>query len=265
VGLILDTGAEHTILSQATADRLQLPQNRAYPRTLRGIGGAVVSGAVELPGLAAAGTVLRNFGALVGSIDLPSFEGVVPDGLLGADILSSFELDLDLRHGILRLYDPLFCRAPAADWGQAYAVIEANRSLHDRLFFPALLNGQRLAVIFDTGAQRSLLDLQSARTIGADMQALDREPTKTVRGVASSIQARLYRFRKLEVGGQSLPDPILLVAPLNLNDADLVLGNDYLRSRRVWLSYGSHRIFLAHPPRDDPVFSGGQVGPASKR
>jgi hypothetical protein len=39
-------------------------------------------------------------------------------------------------------------------------------------------------------------------------------------------------------------DPEIIVTDLKLSDADLVLGVDFLSSRRLWLSYGSHRIFL---------------------
>jgi hypothetical protein len=31
---------------------------------------------------------------------------------------------------------------------------------------------------------------------------------------------------------------------INLNDADFVLGIDFLGSQRVWISYGSQQLFL---------------------
>ena len=46
---------------------------------------------------------------------------------------------------------------------------------------------------------------------------------------------------------QSTDDPLGVVASLGLQDADLVLGADFLRSRRVWLSYRSHLIFVGRP------------------
>ena len=39
-------------------------------------------------------------------------------------------------------------------------------------------------------------------------------------------------------------DPVIVVTRLGLQDADLILGADFLRSHRVWLSYGSHRVFI---------------------
>jgi len=35
------------------------------------------------------------------------------------------------------------------------------------------------------------------------------------------------------------------VTDVMLSDADLVLGIDFLKSRRLWLSYGSQQLFLS--------------------
>jgi hypothetical protein len=40
-------------------------------------------------------------------------------------------------------------------------------------------------------------------------------------------------------------NPALIVADVSLRDADLILGIDFLSSRRLWLSYGSQQIFLS--------------------
>jgi predicted aspartyl protease len=243
--LILDTGAESTIVSTNAADRLQLPRNMVYPRRLRGLGGGVVGGAVGLPGLAVGGLHLPNFGALVGPIDLPKLGGFVPDGLLGADILSDYDVDLDLAHSRVRL----LCSVGEPDWGRPYSVIGANLSVHDRLFFGSTPDGKKIAAIIDTGAQHTVIDSRAALAAGADPQALRREPAKAVRGIsgASGIEARPNRFHQLAIGDETLPNPTLLVAPLDLEDADLIVGADFLRDRHIRLSYRSHRIFLGRP------------------
>src|SRR3954471_21094285 len=196
--LILDTGAQSTVISTSAADRLQLPRNMVYPRHLRGLGGAVVGGAVALPGLAAAGADLPSFGALVGPIDLPKLGGVVPDGLLGADILVDYDVDLDLANNRVRLS----CPSGAPEWPGAYTAIEANRSLHDRLFFWSALDGKKVATIIDTGAQHSVIDSAAALSIGVDLQTLRRQPAIGIRGIsgAGGMQASPYRFSELVVG-----------------------------------------------------------------
>jgi hypothetical protein len=49
----------------------------------------------------------------------------------------------------------------------------------------------------------------------------------------------------LEIGPMVIQDPEVIVTDLKLGDADLILGIDFLSSRRIWLSYGSRRIFLS--------------------
>jgi predicted aspartyl protease len=240
VSFILDTGAERTIIAPALAKRLHLRQDRAYPRQLRSLGGAVTGGDVELPGLAAAGVALPNFGAWVGA-DLPPIAGV--DGLLGADILSRFDVDLDLPHDYVRLYDNPAC-SPAQVWHQPYTAIAANRSLHDRLFFKALLDGQPIAAVFDTGARRSVLDTRAAGVAAGAGRMVDAGPAIALHGMGGNVEGHMYRFRQLRLAGEQVADPALVVAPLDLEDADLLLGVDFLRTRRVWLSYRSHRIYL---------------------
>jgi hypothetical protein len=68
-----------------------------------------------------------------------------------------------------------------------------------------------------------------------------------MQGVAGNpLSSRLHRFGKLELGNLVLRNPEIVVTDVNITEADLVLGVDFLSSRRVWLSYGSRRIFIAN-------------------
>jgi hypothetical protein len=68
----------------------------------------------------------------------------------------------------------------------------------------------------------------------------------TMQGVAGDpLPARIHRFTKLEFGDLALRNPEIVVADPKLREADLVLGVDLLSSRRLWLSYGSRRIFIS--------------------
>jgi len=57
------------------------------------------------------------------------------------------------------------------------------------------------------------------------------------------VSARVHRFPRWNRGG-AIRNPEIMVADLRLSDADLVLGIDLLRPQRIWLSYGSQKIFL---------------------
>jgi predicted aspartyl protease len=245
---LLDTGAERTILTAEAAKRLKVEAHGEYPRRMRSLGGNVSSGDAHLRNVQFAGMTLDDFRILVAAISFPRMSGSAIDGLLGADFLSSFDLDLDLPRRRLILYDRLACALAAPPWGQPFSRIPVNRSLHDRLFFPVLLDGHRVTALIDTGAQRTAIDLDTAAKLGVGPAALARDPVTTLRGVASEVvKSWAHRFGRLEVGGESVRDPIIVVTRLGLQDADLVLGSDFLRNRRIWLSYGAHQILLGRP------------------
>ncbi len=246
--LLLDTGAERTILTTAAATRLGIVAHYEYARHMRSIGSAVAGGSARLRTFEVGGMTERGFRALVGSVSLPTVGGRPLDGLLGADFLDDFDVDIDLPNRRVLLYAPQSCPTEAPAWGEPYTTIAANRSLHDRLFFPVTLDGHRLAALIDTGAQLTALDATAAAAMGVSGAELARDPVATLRGAAAEIvKSHAHRFTRLDIAGQVVHDPIIMVAPLGLQDADLVIGADFLRWRRVWLSYASHLVFLGPP------------------
>jgi predicted aspartyl protease len=245
---LADTGAERTILSTAAAQRLGIAAHYEYARRMRSLGAAVSSGDARLRSLGLGSATLADFRVLVGSVSLPSAGGRPLDGLLGADFLGSFEVEIDLPHDRLILYQKPPCAISAPSWHAPYVTIAANRSLHDRLFFPVSLDGHRLAALIDTGAQLTALDAEAATAAGVTGAALARDPSANLRGAAAeTVKSRAHRFNRLDIGGEVVRDPVIVVATLGLQDADLVLGADFLRTRRAWLSYGSRRVFLTRP------------------
>jgi predicted aspartyl protease len=242
---LFDTGAERTIISAAAAKRLGVDAHYEYARQMRSLGGPVAGGDAILRRFDPGGLALADFRILVGPVNLPSIQGRPIDGLLGADFLDDYELDLDLAHRSIILFAPPPCPITAPAWNRPYTTIRANRSLHDRLFFPVQLDGHRLAALIDTGAQLTTLDAESAAVLGVTGSELARDPVTTLRGAAAeAVNSRAHRFSELEIDGESLRDQTIMVARLGLQDADLVLGADFLRWQRIWLSYASHQIFI---------------------
>ncbi|MGH7110013.1 MAG: aspartyl protease family protein [Stellaceae bacterium] len=245
--LILDTGAEETVLTAAAAARLGLKGHYAYPHSLRSVSGGVATGQARIESLSVGDSAVRNFFVLVGSLTLPSAAGAQPAGLLGGDFLSHFDVDLDLAEGRLALYPP-GCGPARPPWRSAYTTIPANLSIDDRLFFPVALDGHKLFAFIDTGAQVSTIDTAAAARLGLSKAEISGDPAARLRGVsAAPMEAHAHRFAWLRIGGDTVRDPVLIVTALNLPDADIVLGLDFLRGRRVWFSYLTHRIFLARP------------------
>ena len=157
---LFDTGAERSIMTAAAAKRLGVAAHFEYARRMRSLGTAVAGGDARLSSFNLGGMPLSNFSILVGAVALPPIGGKPIDGLLGADFLGDYEVELDLPHRRITLFTPPPCPMTAPPWRGSYATIDANRSLHDRLFFPVRLDGHQLSALIDTGAQLTTLDAE---------------------------------------------------------------------------------------------------------
>jgi predicted aspartyl protease len=182
----------------------------------------------------------------VASLNMPSVFSGPLDGVLGADTLSSFDVDLDLPHHRMVFFGKQSCASAAPAWAEPYATIPARKTFSNHLSFPAKLDGRQIDTFIDTGAQLSVLSSRAALALGVTEAALSRDrATVTLGAAAERLNSHLHRFSHMEIGGEVVRNPELIVADVNLKDGDLVLGIDFLGSRRIWLSYGSQQIFLS--------------------
>ncbi len=245
---LLDTGAESTLLSTEAAKRLGLAAHYTYSRRIAGFGGVLPTGEVHPDSVLVGGLAMPGFFALVAAVQLARLRGEAADGLLGADILAEHDLDMDLLDRRLTLYAPVTCDAPPLPWGRGAHGTAAHVSMRRHLVFDVQIAGKVLPAFIDTGAQVSFIDGAAAARLGVDAAALRQDPTVNVRGVASGERGlRRHRFARLDVAGVGWTGPVLVVAPLGLDDADVILGADFLDSHRVWFAYRGRHLFVGAP------------------
>jgi predicted aspartyl protease len=242
VTLILDTGAERTVLTAAAAKRIDAQTPRIeFQRQLHGIAGALSTGEVEL----------RSFN--IGAVAIPWRRAVVVpsvpasiEGLLGVETLSDFDIDLDMPRQRLGLYQKQTCSTAVPAWTGSHTGIETGESRGRHLFFPLLLDDHPVVAFVDTGSQRSVLAARAAYAVGLTDAALARDRSVTLQSAAAAqVTGHLHRFSRLAIGAEVIRDPEVVVSNLQLADADMIIGMDIIGSRRLWLSYGSHKIFLS--------------------
>jgi len=239
--LLLDTGAEATVLTPAAAQRIGAQQARVMGRQMHGITGDIPAGELELRSFTIGGVEVPRKRVRVAPIEIVNALSGPLDGVLGADTLSSFDIDLDLPGRRMTLYQEQSCAIASPAWAQPYA----GRSPSNRLYFPVQLDGRRISALFDTGAQFSVLSTRTALALGVSEGVLARDPAVMVRGAdGEQLSAHAHRFFRLEVDGEVIRNAEIDVTEINLNDADFVLGIDFLGSQRVWISYGSQQLFL---------------------
>ena len=247
VKLLVDTGAEKTLLTEATVERLHLPRDYTHATRTYGIGDATAAWDALLPhGMVLGGVRFPVDRVTVGRFGIANVGGDAADGLLGADILLAFDLDLDLPTGQLSLYRARRqCPDAAPPWPQPYIRVAGVATRHDRLMVPFELDGVSGLAVVDTGAQLSSISEHLAEQMGVAADTLSADRTVMAHGAApNQVAVRLHRFRELRVGPAVMEAPALPVVPMTSGMGEALVGADFLKGRRAWLSYSTHRIFV---------------------
>ncbi len=84
VRMLVDTGADKTVITPAVADQIGVSYRR--DQVLKGVTGEGVGALVELPRLRVGSMELRDFEVIVGPADAPN--------LLGMDVLNALDLSV---------------------------------------------------------------------------------------------------------------------------------------------------------------------------
>ncbi len=248
IRLMIDTGSDAGLLTPQAASRFRLAPDPDRHVRIQGTGGTGRSAPIAtLPALAIGGLLLGDVSMPIGS--LPAAPNLAPPvaGFLGGDVLSRFDLDIDVPNATLAFYrvdlPSLACATPPA-WNGAYATIPLTR--HGvRLSLGATLDGHPISALVDTGARSRLLSQAAGRRIGVPAAALAADPGGIDSGVDMHEQVYHWHvFKSLVIGGETALSPTLTVAPLSAEEPfDMLLGTDWLAGHEVWISYSTGQMF----------------------
>ena len=244
VSLLLDTGAQaHLVLPEA-ARSLRLPVLPGSVPVI-GTGGARAAPVVMLAGVRLGGVVLPPAPTPVAEV--PALPSVTPmlAGLLGAPLLDRYDLDLDVSSGRMGLYEAGACGAATPALGRRMTVVPLEITPDHAALLTVRVNGQALVALLDTGSRATLLTEAAGQRLGL------RAPVSanTARGVdGERLPLQHARVRELSVGDDVRRNVPVSIAPLQLERAEMLLGLDYLRQRRVWISYATGQLAIALPP-----------------
>ena len=175
-----------------------------------------------------------------------------PVGILGADVLSRYDLDVDFPNRTMTLYTAQGCIAQFLPWQGRYFeyAAESQPGSKHRFVIPVTLNGQKLDAILSTGTWRTLVKRSVLSRIGGIrvVQSTTTSPAR-VGTQQTSIVMDLFRFDNFQIGPRNYQNVRLQVSDSIPDGEDIVLGLDFMHSRRVWFSPSSQRAFMQ--PSDD--------------
>jgi predicted aspartyl protease len=247
VTLLVDTGAERTLLTEAAVDHLRLPRDPHHATRTFGIGSPSAAWDARLPnGIVLGPTRFPVDSVTVGHFGINQAAGGSADGLLGADILLAFDVDIDApAHRITFYRARRECPDAKPPWNEPYTEIPGVSTRRDRMVVPFKLDGVDGTAVLDTGAQASSISRTMAARVGLAESAMAGDRTVMAHGASpDQVAVRIHRFNTLQVGSAVIHDPAMPVVPTVGGMGDGLVGADFLRDRRVWLSFSAQRLFV---------------------
>lgn len=188
--------------------------------------------------------------------------GVPVIGVLGEDILSRFDVEMNIQEGLFALYLPEGCETSnLAYWTDSYNVADmAFYSANDRrIQVNVQINGQTVTAMIDSGAPQTQLSLDVARTLGVTPESQGVESAGPIVGIhgqstpswigvfdsfvfdqekISPARISMYKFSKTEGEGSRVRRAIL--------DFDMLLGFDFLRAHHVMFSHSQGKVYVSY-------------------
>jgi tetratricopeptide (TPR) repeat protein/predicted aspartyl protease len=258
VRLMVDSGAFFSMISAAMAEELKLKIGPApYGFSLRGIGGTTQPSVGTAKVFTIANVDIPNVEFLVGG----SEAGSGSSGLLGQNFLVNWNVEYDLAKGAIRLFKDTDCSKQflaywAAQAQQPYTVtnIEKVTPRYPHAIGHAYINGEKIKVLFDSGAFKSVLSLKAAARAGVKVDSpgvIDGGLTGGVgRNMVRSYIAPFASFKFAD--GEEIKNARLRVADFDIGLADMLIGADFFLSHRIFVANTQDKLYFTY--NGGPVF-----------
>lgn len=244
VVLFIDTGAVMSSVSSSAAERFALSGGMGSRSvTLGGIGGAIIAPLVTV----------RHLGLGYGharDIELPvlpglpaSVQGLPVLGLFGADFMANYDVDIDIPNHHFALYLLHHCGKNIQPFDPPYFQVPFQLD-GTAIKLDLKLNDTALNAVLDSGSSITTITEEDAGRAGVTKTLLASDPGNTrLIGIDHHlIKARRHQFGSLEIGDEQMRNFHFAVA--DISSGTSLLGADFLRLNRVWISYSRQMLFI---------------------
>ncbi|HEV7358581.1 MAG TPA: aspartyl protease family protein [Steroidobacteraceae bacterium] len=258
VQLLVDSGASFSMISAAMAKQLNLRLGPAPPGfSIRGVGGKIDISVGTAKVFRIANVDVPNVDFLVGG----SEAGGGSSGVLGQNFLVSWNVEYDLAKGLIRIFKDTDCSKQfLAYWGiqnpERVTVTNIDKTTlrSPHAIGHAFVNGEKIRVLFDSGAFKSVLSIKAAQRAGLKLdspEVIDGGETSGIgRNLVKSYIAPFASFRFAD--GEEIKNARLRVADIDLDLADMLVGADFFLSHRIFIANSQEKVYFTY--NGGPVF-----------
>lgn len=255
---IADSGAFFSSLTPAAAATFKLHLEPVSPRyEVRGIGGYTRVWLTTVQSFTIAGYSVPRVPFLVLGNDL----GADAVGLLGQNVFRIADVEYDLANGAIRLMRPHECKgAPLAYWAKAasksVSVIDIRSATREvpHTESVAYVSGNKIRVMFDTGAATSMLTLDAAKRAGVTPDSDGVVSGGGSSGIGSrTMKTWIAPFQSFRIGDEEIRNTKLRIGELGLPYTDMLIGADFFLSHRVYVASSQDKLYFTY--NGGPVFN----------
>jgi tetratricopeptide (TPR) repeat protein len=254
---VADSGAFYSMVSPASAAEFKL---RTYPApfglVVNGVGGDAGVSVARVKEFTLAGAHISNIEFLVGGGEA----GGDSVGVLGQNVFRIGDVEYDLGKGAIRLMREDGCgKANLAYWvsgTQAFSMmdIQWTTPLTPHTTGMAYINGVKIRVMFDTGADTSFLSRKAAESAGIKVDAPGVTYAGLSRGIGrEQVKTWIAPVTSFKVGDEEIRNTRLRIGDTVIDSADMLIGADFFLSHRVYVASKQHKLFFTY--NGGPVFN----------
>jgi len=265
---MVDTAGVFSKISQGVVNQQNL---KAIPTNMElyGVGGKLRISSVNIQSLKIGNNEAKNFHLAVGGFTPPA--GSKFDGVLGADLLTLFDVEFDFANRKMNLFSQDHCPGKVVYWTRSgYAALPFHLTSgplgtgNNHIALTMTLDGHDVTTDLDTGSSFTWLRRQSA----AQIFSVDEKAPGVERVAGSSDDSPVYKkqFNLLQIGGVAVQSPQIEIIfdragdafrmehseksrddPIygaRLDEEDLTLGMNVLSKLRFFVAYKEHKIYV---------------------
>lgn len=268
--LLLDLGAEGSMLSQQIVDELQLPtrQSRMEFYTLTGAKiDRYTSVDIKI------GTLKGNLKMMVSPILNDTGDNPDVVGLIGTDVLSNFDLSIDFGTNKLDLLSKQHCDGNVVYWkAPAVTVVPFKAWGVSQIVFDVTLDGKTMKALLDTGAWHSVLKIPVAqRLFKLELGSAD-TPAAGYLNESDTLKTYRHTFKSLDFNGIAVSNPDIRLIPDTMQkklsytplgshiearddalQAPILVGMNVLRHLHIYIAYGEKKIYVTQAGAQAPA------------
>lgn len=259
--LILDTGAHASFLTDKVVQELGLD---VLPAPVRSYG--LTGTYTEKMATAPMKLGQLSFQRVQFMVTPENFWAGEPDvaGLLGANLLSRYDLSLDLANAKLEILSQDHCPDHVIYWpAEAYSKVPFELNNSGNIVITVKLDGHPLQAILDTGATNSTLTIRKARGLYGLNPGDAETPQSGILNGDRNLITYNHTFKTLDFDGIAVANPNIVLIPDVISeklshtatgsripdrdsavDSPMLLGMNIIRHMHLYIAYKEKMLYF---------------------